>query len=534
MVGKMNIERIELLARSKLEGFLNRIGYVTPEISANDKSPSWDGNIRLYNDKDSSEKNNLAKMIPLQLKGHYANPPYSNLISFSIETADLQNYFNHNGVIFFVVYLNENDDYQIYYNALSPFKIRRLMKGKENQKSISVHLDILPDDKDETVDIFFNFANDMKMQLPEKDFTLEDVFKNKLLGFDTFNLSYTGIKYKDDPIGYFLNHPATVTLKHSATGITIPLDTILLEAFGSNLNKTISVNGIKFFDNFDLIRHKDNLFEMKFGKSFTYTLQKTENRVIGNFHYNLQGNLPERIHDTKFLIAYLENKEFEIDNHKGFNLKDSDINEKKVDIDYFKNSLTLLEKIDELLNKLKITSILDYDKVTEKDEETFINLINTVLLEMPCNPTDPDKLYKITIANITFLLIAKRINENKYKIINFFSEENNADCAFTYKSENETKKMFRIPPSFVLRKNDFSILDNIDYEIMYNDIISNQTSDELKEYTLYLIDEIIEGYKIRTKNKEQMKDFILKALQYLSENVNEYDYEKIKNDMINL
>ena len=94
--------------------------------------------------------------------------------------------------------------------------------------------------------------------------------------------------------------------------------------------------------------------------------------------------------------------------------------------------------------------------------------------------------------------------------------------------------MFRIPPSFVLRKNDFSILDNIDYEIMYNDIISNQTSDELKEYTLYLIDEIIEGYKIRAKNKEQMKDFILKALQYLSENVNEYDYEKIKNDMINL
>ena len=149
---------------------------------------------------------------------------------------------------------------------------------------------------------------------------------------------------------------------------------------------------------------------------------------------------------------------------------------------------------------------------------------------MPCSPTNPDKLYKISIANITFLLIAKRIDENNYKIINFFSEENTADCAFAYRDENKTQTMFRIPPSFVLRRNDFTTLDNIDYDLLYNDIIKNQSSDELKEYTFYLMDDIISGYKERTNNKAQMKDFIIKALQYLSQNVKEYDYENIKND----
>ena len=69
---------------------------------------------------------------------------------------------------------------------------------------------------------------------------------------------------------------------------------------------------------------------------------------------NLYEILAEIIYEgnINFVPYSYKAKEFEIDNHKGFNLKDSDINEKKVDIDYFKNSLTLLEKIDELEKKI--------------------------------------------------------------------------------------------------------------------------------------------------------------------------------------
>ena len=110
----MNRERIELTARGKLEIVLSRLGYVTPEIPANDKSPSWDGCIRLYNNKESTSKTELAKLIPIQLKGHYQTPPYNDSISYNAEVSDLKNYLQNNGVIFFVVCIDENDNYRIY------------------------------------------------------------------------------------------------------------------------------------------------------------------------------------------------------------------------------------------------------------------------------------------------------------------------------------------------------------------------------------------------------------------------------------
>ena len=162
----MNKERIELSAKSKLEGFLSRLGYVTPELSSNDKTPSWDGFIRLYDNEDSSSSDKLFRMIPVQLKGHYQKPPYNQTISYNVNLVDLKNYYNHNSVIFFVVYIDEEDNYKIYYETLSPFKIRRTIKGKENQKTISITFTSFPTNKEEAVDVFSNFTIDMNLYPP--------------------------------------------------------------------------------------------------------------------------------------------------------------------------------------------------------------------------------------------------------------------------------------------------------------------------------------------------------------------------------
>ncbi len=105
----MNKERIEISAKAKLESALNQLGYITTEIPSNDKTPSWDGFIRLYGKEDSSSKSELDKMIPVQLKGHFQKPPYARNISFNIETVDLKNYLKNSGVIFFVVYIDDED-----------------------------------------------------------------------------------------------------------------------------------------------------------------------------------------------------------------------------------------------------------------------------------------------------------------------------------------------------------------------------------------------------------------------------------------
>ncbi len=51
-----------------------------------------------------------AKIIPIQLKGHYQTPPYNDSISYNAEVSDLNNYLQNSGALFFV-YIDENDNY---------------------------------------------------------------------------------------------------------------------------------------------------------------------------------------------------------------------------------------------------------------------------------------------------------------------------------------------------------------------------------------------------------------------------------------
>lgn len=524
----MDRERIELTARGKLEIVLSRLGYVTPEIPANDKSPSWDGCIRLYNNKESTSKTELAKLIPIQLKGHYQTPPYNDSISYNAEVSDLKNYLQNNGVIFFVVCIDENDNYRIYYDTLTKLKLRRTIKGKENQKYISINLQSFPEkNKEEAVDIFFQFSLDLDMSraIPNKDITLQDVFKNPIPGFDSFNISYRGIKYKNDPFEYFLSHPTTVSLKNSYTGISFPVDTLFLQAISTKHKEPITVAGVKYFENYETIRQKNNTLVIKIGKSFSFNMQVTSETISGKFNYTIQGNLKERINDTRFLLAYLSNKEFEIGKVKGFRLTGEQIN--SVDTVYLQNNLRLLEKISELFMSLSVSEILDYDQLTENDERRLIDLINTVLLGATCIPDEPKKLYKLKFANITILLIANKIDEANYEIINFFSPKNKIQCSFSYEDDSSKKRMLVIPKTFILREDDFSVLNNIDFNMLYNDICQSQSTSELKEYTYYFIKEMIKGYQKRTKDKKQLCKCIKKTLLFLTENVNEFDYSAL-------
>lgn len=525
----MNKERIELSAKAKLEDVLSRLGYVTPEIPSNDKTPSWDGFIRLYNNEESAAKSLLCKMIPMQLKGHYQKAPYSESTSFDAEIDDLRNYFNHNGVFFIVVYLDETGDYKIYYNSLTRLKIRRLLKGREFQKTISIHLQGFPvDNRKEAIDLFFAFTLDMEMSLPNKDITLKDVFTKMIPGFDTFKITYRGVQYKDDPFEYFLTHPTTASLQNSQTGITFPVDTIFLKAIYSKHKDSITINGIQYYDSFDVVRQKSNNLVIHFGKSFSYDLKVSDKMIKGKFNYRINGNITERIKDTRFLLAYLENKYFEINSHKGFYLSDEQIS--TVDKEYFRNNLNLLVKTEELLTSLKSTTVLDYDMVSETEEKILIQLINTVLLGKTCIPDNPNVLYKINIANIELLLIAEKIDDKNYKIINYFSDENKVQCAFSYKEKQTDKDMFHIPRTYILRKSDFATLDNINYDMVYNEILASQTSDELKEYTFYFIQEMISGYEQREKNRSFLLDCILKALSFLNKTVAEYPYSELINN----
>lgn len=525
----INTERIEIRAKAKLEDCLSKSAYVLPEFTSNDKSPSWDGFIRLYSERDSSKKENLVRRIPVQIKGHFSRAPYNNEISFPVDIADLNNYMRDGGAIYFVIYVDDKDNYKIYYETLTRLKIRRIIKSKERQETISIQMWSFPmDNPSEITEILFNFAKDMNMVLPSTDITLDDVIKHKIQGFDTFNLTYSGIKYKNDPFGYFLTHPTTMSLSHKITGISFPIDTIFLQSIGSKVNTPISIAGVVYYNFFEILRQKGNNFVLSFGKSFTISLSQVEGNIKEKFSFTIRGNLNERIRDIKFLLAYLEHKELSFGNHKGFLLNSDEVS--NVDISYYQDNLNLLEKIDELLKKLHIETPLDYDKVSEKDEETLILLMDTVLLGKTCIPDQKKVLYNLQIANINILLALNKIDDTNYKVINYFSDDTKIKCFFAYKNK---KRHLALPRCFVLDEDDFSLLDNIDYDMVYTDIVSSQTSDESREYTYFFVQNMIAGYFKRIKNNKKLLECIKKSLCFLKENVPDFDYEDLWKNFMN-
>ena len=214
---------------------------------------------------------------------------------------------------FFVIYL-DNDHHQIYYNLLTKLKIRRIIKEKENQKNVSISLEQFPmDNPAEFTDIFFNFAKDMSLSLLKNDVSLEDIMRKPIDVFDSLNFSYSGIMYKNDPLGYFLTHPTTLSLENSALGIEIPIDTVYMKSFIRKCNESISVKDTVYYSSYIIERKEIDQFALILGKSFIFDLQ-TGACPSAKLHYGIKGNLQERIHDTKFFLAFLSEQEVMIGN----------------------------------------------------------------------------------------------------------------------------------------------------------------------------------------------------------------------------
>lgn len=142
----MDAKAIETLSVNAVRNSIVTSPYLDQYISDNDKEPSWDGNIYIYNNK-RKNKTDLVGRIPVQVKGCQGGDFSKEVITFPIQTADLRNYLNDGGVVFFVVYISFDGYHKkIYYNDLSPLKIKSILESSKEQKTRSVDLREFPSD----------------------------------------------------------------------------------------------------------------------------------------------------------------------------------------------------------------------------------------------------------------------------------------------------------------------------------------------------------------------------------------------------
>ncbi len=131
----MNSIKIEKSGISFLKNMIRLHTLMDEFLQDNDKEPSWDGDIILYSNADLKVENILYR-VPTQVKSkNDENLLNRKMITYPVEYKHLRNYFNDNGVCYFVIIISNNGKKAaIFYNTLTPIKLQSLLEGKENKK----------------------------------------------------------------------------------------------------------------------------------------------------------------------------------------------------------------------------------------------------------------------------------------------------------------------------------------------------------------------------------------------------------------
>ena len=131
----MNSIKIEKKAVDFLKSVISNHDRMDEFINVNDKEPSWDGNIYLYN-TDGLKAENIIYKIPVQIKGkNKENLLHKKFITYPVEYKHLRNYYRDSGVCYFVIVISDNGEKKsIFYNALTPIKLKKELEGTESKK----------------------------------------------------------------------------------------------------------------------------------------------------------------------------------------------------------------------------------------------------------------------------------------------------------------------------------------------------------------------------------------------------------------
>ena len=508
--------RIELCGVVKLKDCLIRSEYLIPDISECNNIPSWDGLVEVYNNKDlNKKKSTLLARVPVQVKGQMNSDILCDIINFNVDKADLINYLKDGGVIFFVVCLRDFDNYRIYYEALTPLKLKRYIKNMEKRNSISLTLKTFPKDNiDEFTDIFFNFSLDMNKQPSEKYLSLNDLNKNPPVGFDTISVRYLGIQYKD-PMDYFLTHDVVLYANHSGAGISFPVEHIKFTEFGQIIDFPVVIDNTEYYSNYRLSYSKEGT-KVIIGNSVSFLHLKDSGKVI--FNLKFAGTLSQRINDTEFVLALLKHKYYSVtgDNPHTFSFGDDTLEGINFDksILYYTNCLKLLNETKQVLEILRITDELNIDAKTDKDDEYINILISSILYKesqdlIVSSKTVSDSFHtKIKICNLSISLLITKEEDGKYKIENFYD-----NIYSGFYDVPGTDRTINVPLYLALSEDDFITVSNIDYEAMVKSFIDIEVSIDLIEMTYFFILTMLNAYD---KSKKQiLLDTSLKLLEWI-------------------
>ncbi len=270
----MTAKTIEELATNAVKKSILTTDFLDQYISENDKEPSWDGNVYIYRDN-KKKKKDLRGRVPVQIKGKKQDTMPSDGIYFPVNIVDMNNFLYDGGVFYFVVYVTSDGKKEsIYYNTLTPVKLKNYLNNVGNQKSKTVKFYPFPQENNRKATIFLNFFLDCKKQVSFASHEILSIHDIKNMdGLTGITFSVTGYGYKQNDLHKALSENE-VYVYANIKGSNVPIPTNL-EPSSFHMQRTeeckVSINKRIYYTILSYNLYKQKVF-IKIGKSLTFGL----------------------------------------------------------------------------------------------------------------------------------------------------------------------------------------------------------------------------------------------------------------------
>lgn len=421
MSKKFDNKTIETLSVNAVRESIALTGCLEPFVSDNDKGPSWDGYILIYHSS-AKKKCNIKGKLYLQVKGSEIDCEFKNEISYPVDIYDLNNYLHNGGAIYFVVHINSNNmERQIYYSALPPTKIRRILRNAKDQKTKNITMSKFPDDELQKQLIINGCYEHCKMQASFADAelpTIEELEEKGVL--ESLSIPIPFVK-GSDPLDVLVRRESYIYANIKGNVVPVPLDITLHNPVATvEKNIPVSVGNRVFYHKIRLIKDS-NATWIKIGDSFTITIESKD--FVPKMKYKGSKSLRNCAVDLDFILSCLDAEGF-MYGDIFVPMKHSEADFSHFDIENEKLRLKQIKQLVQVIDDLGCKKDLDLSSLTKDDLKNIDNLLHAFVdhdivtdVEKELSP-----IFFITVSGLNFLVCLNQMPDNPdtYQMFDFY------------------------------------------------------------------------------------------------------------------
>lgn len=469
----MNSDTIEKTAVAAVKEEIRRYEELQDFILENDKMPSYDGQIFVYETKHRSKR--IVGIIQVQVKGKKVSSFSADKITYSIDVCDLRNYFANGGVILFVVEIIDYRTTKTYYSSLLPLDLKDIVdKLKPDQEKKSVLLEYISSIPASFYDVCRQFVEDEKKQRSTIQYVTEELDAYEKMEFSIVADPNIDIEKK------VLSMPVYLYGIRSSNNPSIPIRKVQFVEIQHEIEREIYIDNEIYFNKY-IVSKTINNEVIHIGDCFKFNV--AEHKIT----YEPKGRLRKRIRDFEFILKVFDKKYFNVGNLR--------VNMPEVDNNILMSLIERKKFLDDTISLLSYYGIVKDLNLDDFSDEDFNNL-NMLIHASLYGYNIHSELVKsvgfstVNIHSLRILVFYLKNSDGNYRIYNP-NDELDQKVKFVIEQADGTKQSHT---SLVNLKEEHLLADNIDPDYFSSFIINDLYSPEFSVYVNNYVLELLKAF----------------------------------------